>query len=82
MSRANSPVAPEGGLRNFSKRTRDEIAARAASDIPEGWYVDLGIGIPTVLQTTSTGIGKSFSNRRMDCWASGRPPHPRPLIRG
>ena len=29
--------------------TRDEIAARAARDIPEGFYVNLGIGIPVLL---------------------------------
>ena len=29
--------------------TRDEIAARAARDIPEGWYVNVGIGIPVLL---------------------------------
>jgi 3-oxoadipate CoA-transferase beta subunit len=29
--------------------TRDEIAARAARDIPEGYYVNLGIGIPVLV---------------------------------
>jgi len=29
--------------------TREEIAARAAGDIPEGFYVNLGIGIPVLV---------------------------------
>lgn len=29
--------------------TRDQMAAKAAHDIPEGWCVNLGIGIPTMV---------------------------------
>ena len=34
---------------NCRPLSREELAARAARDIPEGWSVNLGIGIPTLV---------------------------------
>jgi 3-oxoadipate CoA-transferase beta subunit len=39
----------EGPLANYAPRTKAQLAAHVAMDIPEGAYVNLGIGMPTLV---------------------------------
>jgi 3-oxoadipate CoA-transferase beta subunit len=44
----------------MNKWTRDQIAARIARDIPEGAYVNLGIGLPTLVANHLGGDKEVF----------------------
>jgi 3-oxoadipate CoA-transferase beta subunit len=78
-SATSSSAGPKDNLRGWH---RSGIAARLASDIPEGWYVNLGIGIPlmvgnfipegreVILQSENgiVGMGPLQKKHELDTW--------------
>lgn len=66
----------------WTPRTRSDIASCVARDIPEGWYVNLGIGVPTLVanrvpegrevifhaENGILGIGPAPEKDKVDRW--------------
>ena len=46
---ASSGLPKEINMSVYKRRTKEELALRVAQDIPEGAYVNLGIGQPTLV---------------------------------
>ena len=45
--------------------TREQMAWRAAQDLPEGAFVNLGIGIPTLTASYVPKIGRASCRERV-----------------
>lgn len=59
---------------NYTKLTRDQIAERVAQDIPEGAYVNLGIGLPTKIASFLPQDKEIFLHSENGLLVFGPPP--------
>lgn len=59
---------------SYTKLTRDQIAERVAQDIPEGAYVNLGIGLPTRIANYLPTDKEVFLHSENGLLAFGPPP--------
>lgn len=59
---------------SYSKLTRDQIAERVAQDIPDGAYVNLGIGLPTKISSYLPSDKDVFLHSENGLLAFGPPP--------
>ncbi len=60
----------------YTKLTRDQIAERVAQDIPEGAYVNLGIGLPTRIASYLPKDKEVFLHSENGLLAFGPTPEP------
>jgi 3-oxoadipate CoA-transferase beta subunit len=60
----------------MQRLTRDQIAARVARDIPEGAYVNLGIGLPTMVTAHLPPDRDIFLHSENGLLGMGPPPAP------
>jgi 3-oxoadipate CoA-transferase beta subunit len=60
----------------MKRRTRDEIAQRVALDIPEGSYVNLGIGLPTMVANHLDAAKEIFLHSENGLLGMGPAPAP------
>ncbi|MEG2266784.1 MAG: 3-oxoadipate CoA-transferase subunit B CatJ [Acinetobacter sp.] len=61
---------------SYTKLTRDQIAQRVAQDIPEGSYVNLGIGLPTKIASYLPKDKDVFLHSENGLLVFGPPPVP------